>query len=524
MIHYIPKLNPLLVAILTLSIWPMALPAMDVKLPAIISDHMIIQHDARSKVWGWANPGSRVSVSFKSGGESQARSEASVAPDGTFKIEINLSGQAGKTGELEFRSNGELSKRVKNVLVGDVWLASGQSNMSFKVSACSSGKEDIPTADHPHIRFFYVPRSAQPERQNDFSAIAPVTPRWIVCTPESVKNFSAVAYYFAREIQTSQRGPVGVIECAWGGSMCEAWLSETMLKSDPELKAFYRSWVQGFGDYYKANKEQKFDPIDTQVRASRLRGGEHPVNVKGLDWNYTPQHRPGHLYNAMYSPIAHSSLRGVIWYQGESNARTLQDIQRYDNAMTALIRQYRQQSGNANLPVFWVNLAGFEPSKKHSDTWPALRDVQTKLTHIPYTGQALALDVGAKKNVHPRDKKTVGERLSRCARRVAYGEDLVSEGPKLVNIKFDGTKAILRFTNLSNGKLEVKGKPFFQMAGENLDYLDADILEVKGDSVVISCDRLTGARAVRYNWRGLPAGHLYNEAGLPATSFEYKHQ
>lgn len=305
--------------------------------------------------------------------------------------------------------------------------------------------------------------------------------------------------------------------------MCEAWLSAEALQSDPELKKFSQDWQRGFDAYYKENKQAKFDPIEDQLGKIRQKGGEHPVNLKGLGWDYTPQHRPGHLYNAMYFPISYLSLRGVIWYQGESNARSLKQISRYSSAFTALVNEYRKNSGNPHLPVFWVNLAGFEPSKKHSQTWPAMREVQTQLTGIPHSGQALALDVGSKKNVHPRDKKTVGQRLALCARSVAYREDLVYRGPQLKEVVFQGREAVISFDCLGKEKMVVRGDPFFEMAGKDQVFYPAQWSQTAADTVTLSSEQVAKPQSIRYNWRGLPQGHLYNQSGLPAASFRMQH-
>lgn len=513
------NIKPHLAQIVFFLFAPICLASQGFVLPAVISENMVLQGDVEAKLWGWSDAGVQIDVSLIVDQVEVVKGGAIANDAGKFSLALDLSKQTGKVGTLEFSSKGKLLQSIGNVLIGDVWLASGQSNMAFKMHKSQTGKADIGSANYPEIRFFYIPRSAHHERQNDYSLVAPLKPKWVVCNPQNAANFSAVAFYFAHHIHRFRQVPVGVVECAWGGSMCEAWLSRESLTSDPGLQKFYQSWSQGFDSYYKENKQTKFDPIEVQLAKIREQGGEHPVNLKGLDWNYTPQHRPGHLYNAMYYPISGLSLRGVIWYQGESNARSLEVIPRYASAFKALVKEYRKNSGNEQLPVFWVNLAGFEPSKKHSQTWPAFRDVQTQLTNIPHTGQALALDVGSKKNVHPTDKKTVGQRLALCARAVAYGEDLSYQGPQLKDIVYRENNAVLTFEKLGAGKLVIKGKPFFELAGEDGVFHPAQWTQPSENTVILSCERVMHPQSTRYNWRGLPHGHLYNEAGLPAPSF-----
>lgn len=507
-----------LIQVLLWLLSPLCLASLDFRLPAVLSENMVLQSSTTSRVWGWGAEGSRIDVLFKTNSGETVKSTGIVSDKGVFSLALDLSEHAGKVGVLEFSCQGQLLKSLGNVLVGDVWLASGQSNMAFKMSKTQTAKADIAAADYPQIRFFYVPRSAHHKNQNDYRAVAPLTPRWLVCKPENAAHFSAVAYHFAHDIHLSQKLPVGIVECSWGGSLCEAWLSPEVLESDPELKGFYQEWRQGYEAYYKENKESKFDLIDNQLSKLRRKGGEHPVNLKGLSWDYTPQHRPGHLYNAMYFPISKLSLRGVIWYQGESNARSFKHIARYSSAFSALVKEYRKNSGNEKLPIFWVNLAGFEPSKKHSETWPAIREVQSQLTRIPHTGQAVALDIGSKKNVHPGNKKTVGERLALCARAVAYREGLAYRGPQLKELVFQGNKAVLSFGQLGQEKLIIKGEPFFEMAGEDNVFYPAQWTQSAFDEVTLSCDKVKKPQSIRYNWRGFPSGHLYNQSGLPAAS------
>lgn len=489
-----------------------SLAAQQLKLPLLYSDNMILQASETTRVRGECLElaGKKMTIAFQSQGTA-VTTQINVAASGEFVGELDLSSAVGQQGTLSYSTNGVVLQQIKNVLLGDVWLASGQSNMCWKVRQSDGGKEVAANAKYPEIRFFYVPRAAQAQRQQSYEYLQPLKPHWVVCSPESAGEFSAVAFHFAQSIQQHRKVPVGIIECAWGGSSIETWLSEKAIETLTWHAAEKLEWQKRYDLYEKQNKETL-----TAWEKARDKSQELPTNHRGQPFEMMEQHRPCWLYNAMAAPIGDYSLKGIIWYQGENNARDLETIPHYREAFKAWVAQWRKQSRQADLPVFWVNLAGFEPSAKHSKTWPAFREVQTQLLQdVSPSGQALAIDLGAKKNVHPKNKKDVGERLALAARAITYGEEVAYRGPELLEYTVVVTRVRLKFSQ----NFTLKGEPFFQLAGSDGKFHKATVISHEKDTIELEAVDVTKAKELRYNWRGMPQGHLYSAEGLPATPF-----
>lgn len=619
----------------------------EVRLPRLISDGMVLQRDADVKIWGWATPGEEVRAEFAG---KTYRAKADGAGEWSFIMRHD-----GPGGPYSMTISGINTLLVNDILVGDVWLCSGQSNMELPMRRVSWVYPEVfRDSKNDQIRHFYVPRQFDLEKPlSDLSAGS-----WKKADPESVLDFSATAYFFAREIYNRQMVPVGLINSAYGGSPVEAWISEDALKSYPvyhdevmkfkdgtvmrsiqqednaRISAWHREltardqgykdpegmWHAAFADPsawgtfrvpgYWADQEPGFmngviwfrktvqlpreaagkpadillgvivdsdsvfvngrfvgttgyqypprrykipegvlkeggNEIVVRIVSEAGRGGfvpekpyelvwgDNSISLEG-EWKYRIggkmerllgrtffNTKPAGLYNAMLAPLVNYIVKGVIWYQGESNADRNHD---YNALFTNLITDWRSRWGKPELPFLFVQLANFmEPRDQPSESnWALLREAQMKTLALPATGMAVAIDIGEWNDIHPLNKKDIGYRLSLAARKVAYGEtNLVYSGPVFRSMKKEGSRIYLQFDHIGSG-LAVKGDGMlkeFAIAGSDRKFVWAKA-EIMGDQVVVWSDHVADPEAVRYAWGDNPANaNLINRDGLPASPF-----
>lgn len=609
-----------------------------VELPRVFGEGMVLQRDQPIPVWGRADPGAQVRVAL-----GDQRVETRAGADGHWRVEL-----APRTagGPLVMRvDDGKAPVELGDVMIGDVWLASGQSNMEWRLSESADAEVEIARATDPLIRHFKVRRawSGEPEWQLAGG-------EWIASSPQVAGNFSAVAHFFARELRASQGVPIGIIDSSWSGSAIEAWMDAAsqgidadglaamarQLREDDaralaqarqnlarwELPADDAGWqapgldASGWDDipvpglwesagwngmdgvaWYRTgftlSAEEaragvtlgvgRIDDSDTtwvngvevgatsiqynlprvyEVPASALREGLNEIAVRVVDvgggggihgpddelfvqvqggarrplagtWKFRPaevtaltldddkHQRPTLLYNAMIHPLQPYPVRGVIWYQGESNAGSVEQALRYREQFPAMIRQWRAQWNAPELPFLWVQLASWHSGGDQGDTspWAVLRESQTATLSLPATGQAVAIDIGDVDDIHPRNKQDVGRRLALAARRVAYGEDVVHSGPVFTGATFEGGAARLAFE--ADG-LAVRGGgrlQGFRLAGADRVFHPADAV-IEGDAIVVRSDAVPAPVAVRYAWSDAPVdANLVGASGLPASPF-----
>ena len=628
-----------------------------VRLPALVGSHMVLQRDRPVPVWGWAAPGEAVSVTF------QGKSCPATAPDATGRWQATLP-PTPAGGPYELTVKGQNIITLSDVLVGDVWLASGQSNMQFKVKDPNPGgyqptqnaDQEIAAANWPRIRFFTVQQAVAYRPQADAAGTG-----WQVCSPATVAGFSAVAYFFSRDLYQKYQVPMGVVVSSWGGTPAEAWVSAEGLRNFPEFAPRLADFAQrttSLPDDQRAYETQqrelldhirrydkgylpngqtwaapdldarawptmalpgiwetqpglatydgivwfrkevdlpaslagqpltlllgKIDDADSTyvngvkvgsgsgyqnlrsytVPAGLARAGRNVIAVRVVDtgggggiagepaelalsgagqtlplagpWQYQvgldpkdqpvppapggAQNAPSTLYNAIVAPLQPIALKGVIWYQGESNAdRAAQ----YRTLFPALITDWRQHFG-ADLPFLFVQLANFQaalPQPAESD-WAELREAQAGALKLPRTGMVTAIDIGNPADIHPHNKQEVGRRLALAARHVAYGDNqLTDSGPTYAGMTVAGAAVRLKFTDLGGG-LSVKGPALhgFAVAGTDRKFHWATA-RVVGREVVVQSAAVPHPVAVRYDWASNPDGTLYNRAGLPAPPF-----
>ena len=474
----------------------------EVKLPALISDHMLIQQGMPVRIWGTAAPGEAVKVSF----QSQTHG-ATAAANGKWEVFLT---PVAAGGPYELTVSGTNSITVHDVLAGEVWVGSGQSNMEFAMNRVKDSEHEIPAANFPEIRLFTVKRVVTPEPADD------VQGSWSACTPATVKNFSAVAYFFGRELHQKRNVPVGLIHSSWGGTPAQAWTEKSYLEDDQNLRLYLTNWDKTLTDY--PAKKEAYDKTaipkwEEQVAAAKKSGQKAPAKP-GEPMGPGHQNTPAGLYNGMIAPLTPYAIRGVIWYQGESNASAT-EARLYRRLFPAMIESWRQQWGEGSFPFYFVQLANFQTN----GWWPVLRESQTDTLELAHTGQALAIDVGNRTDIHPTDKQTVGHRLALIALAQTYGEQVVYSGPTLKEMTVDGAEATIWLDNTGKG-LESKGGPLagFAIAGADRKFYPADAKIVE-DRVVVSSPEVKDPKAVRYAWADYPMATLYNREGLPAVPF-----
>ena len=400
---------------------------------------------------------------------------------------------------------------VNNVLIGDVWVCSGQSNMEWPLKASFQPGMDITNSANPRIRLFTVPKLKSNEPVND------VKSKWEECSPETVTNFSAVAYYFGRELQTHLKVPIGIIHTSWGGSPAEVWIREQLLAENASYKNDILDAYQG-----QAQRIQGEQVKWEEEKASLEKEGKKISRQRPqVGW------KPSELYNGMIAPLLNYPIKGAIWYQGESNpGRAYQ----YRNLFADMIMNWRIDFGQGDFPFLLVQLAPWDKGKKRDlavisekpedSDWAELRESQLLSTKmLPNVGMAVITDVGDKDDIHPTKKEPVGSRLALAARAIAYDEKITYSGPIYRELAIEGDKAIVSFDFLGKG-LEARGGKLtgFAVAGRDRKFHWADGV-IKGDRVVLSSPEVPEPVAVRYGWSDFPIVNLFNKDGLPASPF-----
>jgi sialate O-acetylesterase len=446
----------------------------DVTLPSVIGSNMVLQRDRELPIWGWADAGEEVTVTF-----SGARQSTQAGADGKWSVKLPAMKASSTPAELTIA--GKNTVRLDNILVGEVWLCSGQSNMEWTVQVSDNPTEEIAAADHPRIRHIKIPHTPADKPQSNVKSNG-----WEVCTPKTVPAFTAVGYYFALNLQKELDVPIGLIGSNWGGTRIEPWTTPDGFKAVPALK--------GIAD--------KLDEFPSK-------------NAKGEINHQTPLA----LYNGMIAPLVPYAIRGALWYQGESNNG---EGMLYAEKMKALITGWRKLWNDESLPFYFVQLAPFNyGNDKSGVNLAGIWEAQTASLAIPHTGMAVTVDIGNIKDIHPRNKQDVGKRLALWALAKNYGKsDLVYSGPLYESMSVEGNKVRLKFKHLGGGLVARDGKPlsWFAVAGEDRKFVPA-LATIEGDTVVVHAAEVSSPVAVRYGWHQTAEPNLSNKAGLPASPF-----
>jgi sialate O-acetylesterase len=485
-------------------------------LPKILSDHMVVERDLPVHAWGMAAPGEQVSVNFRGDSRSTTAGELGrwslYLPPGTaggpFTMTITATQAPGTpTAGTQAAAAGTSPQTItiNDILVGDVWVASGQSNMEFEMFKAATADQDLPHASIPDVRLLVVKKAAAIYAKDDIE-----TDGWAASSPDSARNFSAAAWYFAREIEQREHVPVGVIDSTWGGTPGEAWTRMSALGADGALAPLFISWgkmTEHEGDALlrEANKQRILD----QAKAAGKPAPEFPWVPMLESWG------PGMLWNGMIAPLTPFPIRGVLWYQGESNS----PIERgplYGRIFRTLIEDWRQQWGEGDFPFLYVQISAFKSTP--AEDWAVLRQQQVKALELRNTAMAVTIDIGNPDNVHPTDKLDVGLRLARAARALSYGETLEYSGPLFREATPEGASIRAWFDHAAG--LTAKGGAVsgVEVAGADGKFVPATA-KIEGATIVASSPDVPLPMFVRYGWANSPDCNLFNGESLPASPF-----
>lgn len=472
----------------------------DVKPAAIFADGMVLQRDMPAPVWGTAAPGEKVSVAIA--GQTVG---TTAGPDGRWITRLAAL-KAGGPFEMIIAGTNQLT--IKNVLIGEIWLAGGQSNMEMHVDQSAGGVETAAAASDVQIRFFKVGGALPLEPARDFGG------NWQACTPDNVKSWSAAAYFFARDLRRDLGVPIGVVQNAVGWTPAEAWTSREALTADPELKPILDRWDRWTAAYPKAKEIYDRAKAAWKSAADSAKVSGKPAPPEPL----APSdpafiHHATVLFNGMVSPLIPYAIRGVIWYQGETNASR---ADQYRRLFPAMIRDWRSHWGEGDVPFIFVQIAPLDAGPVDR---AELRDAQRETLKLKNTAMVVTVDIGMVKDEHPKNKQEVGRRLALAAEKLAYGKDVIASGPLYQRMTIEGDKIRLHFTDVDGGLTfhdgQAKG---FAIAGADRVLHPAQAV-IEGETIVISSPSVATPSAVRYAFANFPEFSLFNRAGLPASPF-----
>ncbi len=496
----------------------------DVKPNPLFSDGAVLQRGQAVPVWGTARDGEKVTI------ECGGQKLTTTAQHGAWRVDLKPL-TAG--GPFTMTLSGDNTVTVKNLLVGEVWICSGQSNMDFRFASTATAAEETPKADFPKIRMFTVDK---------VPSLTPVAERggsWVECSPQTVSKFSAVGYFFARELYQKLGIPVGMIHTSWGGTPAQAWTSLEGFGDSPELKDYVatakkamesqpsdlqaelgeynaakKAWDEKVGNAYQQSlnewKAATAKAVQDSTPPPPKPAPASPAPVAPQSPGSSPNF-PTTLYNGMIAPLVPYAIKGAIWYQGESNAS---QSKQYRTLFPAMIADWRAKWKQGDFPFYFVQIAPF------SGQPPEIREAQLlTLAKSKNTAMAVTTDVGNASNIHPTQKEPVGQRLALAARALTYGEKIEYSGPLYAEMQAEGDKIAVSFTHVGGGLVakdgELKG---FTIAGEDKKFVPAKA-EIKGDKIVVSGEGVTKPTAVRYGWANVPEVNLFNKEGIPASPF-----
>lgn len=497
----------------------------DVKVPSVFSDHMVLQRGENVPVWGTAEPGEAVKVTF-AGQMHQTKADK----DGKWRVKLSSMKENSKAADLVIAGNNMIT--LKNVLVGEVWVCSGQSNMQWTVSQAANPEQEVAAAKFPMIRMFNIERETAETPQTDCKG------KWLEANPQNAGNFSAVGYFFGRHLHQELKVPVGLINTSWGGTRVEAWTSMEALKERPSAAEMLADWDKAAATYDEKKAREDYDKKAAAYKEMRktfdAENAKLPPNQKktpprGPELQVKPRtdrHHPAAIYNRMIASIIPYGIRGAIWYQGESNQRR---AFQYQELLPTMILDWRKRWAD-EFSFYIVQLAGFgngQPASKDAgkdDAWAELQEAQllTALT-LPKVGLAVTNDLGEEKDIHPKNKQEVGRRLALWALAKDYGrEKTVFSGPIFKSSRTDGDKVTLTFSHVGGGLKTRDGKEpaHFQIAGADQKWHWAEAKIEGAQKVVVWSDAVKQPVGVRYAWAAwAPQANLVNQDGLPASCF-----
>ena len=496
-----------LVAVLLLSSGD--LTAGELKLATVFSDNMVLQRDKSVPVWGWADPGEHLTVEF--GGQKQS---AVADTDGKWQAKLDAMEASAESRSLTVRSEKPDRKaEVSDVLVGEVWLGSGQSNMAMTVNRAKDFETEQAAAKFPLIRMFKEESTASAIAQADSKG------KWTVCSPDTVAGYSATLYFFGRELHHELNVPVGLINSSVGGTPIESWISEEAQAKVPELKTLVEAQAKAAAAIdeptMKANYEKQLARWKAQADKAKKDGTKAPRRPTDPLESIRRKGNSGGLFNGKIAPLIPYAVRGIVWYQGEANSAPGKGVY-YQYQLPLLVNDWRAR-WEEELPFAWVQLPNFG---REGEGWSLVREAMLKTLSLPKTGMAITVDIGEVKDIHPKNKQDVGRRLAMWALGDVYGKAVTStSGPVPSGHQVNADSITVTFRHADRGLVAKSGDlKGFVIAGEDQQWKPAEA-RIVGDTVVISSSEVTKPVAVRYAWSADPVCNLFNEAGLPASPF-----
>lgn len=475
----------------------------DVRLPHILSSHMVLQRNRPIHFWGWADPGEKVTVTL--------RSESASATAGKLgRWSLYLPPRTAG-GPYTVRVQGNNTIVLNDVLIGDVWFASGQSNMEIPLqgyigsAVIQNADEEIRKATRPNIRLLFVPHKASSYPLRNYPQ------GWTRCTPETAKTFSAVAYFFGVDVSKAEHVPVGIIDSTWGGTPIASWISMDGISSDAGLMPIFAEHTHMLDrEAQLLENEAAERRAIAKAKAAGQPPPKFPWHPDVFSW------MPAWLYNGMVAPALKFPITGVIWYQGASDAAETR-APMYAKSFPALIQDWRSHWHQGNFPFLYVQISSFEAAP--GEDWAMIREAQRRTLWVANTAMAVTIDIGEPHQIHPPDKQDVGKRLALAARALAYGENVEYSGPLFRQTSTEGSKIRVWFDH-TDGGLSAKGGPVegFAVAGADHHFVPATA-HIDGETVVVSSPAVPNPKYVRYGWANDPKVNLFNGAGLPASPF-----
>ncbi len=481
--------------------------AESLRLASVFSDGAVLQRDQTVPVWGWAEPGQTILVTFAAQKES-----ATADKSGRWMVRLDeLKASAEGRALTATTEDGSNVVTIKNVLVGEVWVCSGQSNMAFGLGGSVNGKQAIAAAGDQQLRLFSARAQATDEPQDAIGG------GWAVDSPGTAGAFSAIGYYFGKALRARLGVPVGLIKSAVGGTVAEAWTAREELERNPTLKPLLDLQQQRLDSHakllaaYQKRELELLEKYQLAVTKAKAAGQRPPRKPQPPAHPSASRNRPTGLYNGSIAPLQPYAIKGAIWYQGESNSSR---GEQYRTLFPAMISSWRQAWGQGDFPFLFVQIT------PHRGMSPEVREAQRVTTETTQnTAMAVTVDVGHPTDIHPKQKQPIGERLALAARAIAYQEDIEYSGPTYDSMSIDGNKVVLKFKHADGGLVakggELKGFVVYGQEGEA-----AATAKIQGDTVVVSSNEVSDPIGVRYGWANVPDVNLYNKAGLPASPFQ----
>ncbi|MRX69438.1 sialate O-acetylesterase [Flavobacterium resistens] len=475
-----------------------------VKLPALVGDNMVLQQNSKVNLWGWASPNEKIKIQL---GWQNNPVEITANPDGTWKTSVNTTAGSEKQYDITIDASNKII--LKNILIGEVWICSGQSNMYFPVgkeegtwkTGVKNYEEEIQNANFPSIRLFTVQTKASQKPLED------VTGNWNICSPSTIKSFSAVAYFFGRDLYQNLKIPIGLISTSWGGTKAEAWTSQSVLESNPDFLPILEQDAKNEKLF-----QEKLENYYADLAKERL-ANNNDISKSQLKKPKKEENKTSYvLYNAMLHPVTNYTMKGVIWYQGESNA---EKAFLYRSLFPTMVKSWRSEWNQGDYPFYFVQIA------PHKGQNPYIREAQLMSAKvIPNSGMVVTTDIGNSENIHPIDKQTVGYRLALIAKAKTYGESkLVYSGPTYNHMEIKKQRIQLFFDDVPNGfKKSNENLKEFEIAGNDKVFYPATA-KIDKKTIVVSSSKVKEPVAVRFAWKAVPEPNLFNAENLPASPF-----